>query len=254
MHASEYRVMRQCEDRHWWYVGLHELVTRTLRTHRCGQSGRILDAGCGTGGWLASCRDVFPASIGLEYSPCAFQELESRGLGNLVRGDIRRIPFADRHFDGVTSCDVLCSLVGDDVETGFDELVRVVRPGGVLLLNLPAFRWLYSGHDAHVGNTIRFTRNEVTAGLRRRGMRIEYAGYRMSFLFPIAVTLRLFRRLIRQPENATASDVRMPHPLVNGTLVNILRFENALIRRGWRMPFGLSVFVLAIKPPGISNA
>lgn len=237
--------MRQCEDRHWWYVGLHELASATLRDTRC---GLMLDAGCGTGGWMHKSRGEFPCTVGLEYSAFAFQELESRGLSDLVRGDIRHMPFPDQGFDCVTSFDVLGILGSEGSEPGFDELVRVVRPGGRLLLNLPAFGWLRSEHDARVGNTARFTRGEVIERLRHRGMKIDYAGYRMTFLFPVAATMRLIKRLFRPPENATASDLRMPHPVVNAVLLRVVRLENALIRRGWRMPIGLSVYVLASKP------
>lgn len=244
---SEYRVMRQSEDRHWWYVGLHELATATLLKCRCGRAGPILDAGCGTGGWLNKCQDAFPETIGLEYSVLAFEELRLRGLGNLVRGDISRMPFADDGFHCVASFDVLGILGKEGAESGFDELVRVVRPGGFLLLNLPAFAWLRSDHDLRVGNQTRFTRGEVAESLRDRGMHIEYAGYRMTFLFPVAMVVRLLKKLIRRTENGTESEVRMPPPLLNHLLVNVIRFENRLIRRGWRMPFGLSVFVIAAK-------
>jgi SAM-dependent methyltransferase len=241
--------MRQCEDRHWWYVGLHELATSTLTEQlRVRPDGQVLDAGCGTGGWMAKCRDSAEQTIGLEYSPDAFRELESRGLPHLVRGDLRRMPFHDKVFDFVASFDVLGILHDAEAESAFDELVRLVRPGGRLMLNLPAFQWLRSDHDAFVGNRKRFTTREVSDALRRRGMQVECATYRMTFLFPIAAAVRVLKRSIRTAQAPAASDVRMPPVPINALLTSILRVENALIRRGWRLPFGLSVCVVAAMP------
>ncbi|MFM1800929.1 MAG: hypothetical protein RJA81_281, partial [Planctomycetota bacterium] len=109
MDASEYGVMRKCEDSHWWYVALHEFVMDQLLQSIKGLVNPIvLDAGCGTGGLLERIENQGITACGLEPSPIAFQELNSRPLNALVQGDLLRTPFADSSFDTVSSQDVLC--------------------------------------------------------------------------------------------------------------------------------------------------
>lgn len=249
MHPSEYENMRECEDSHWWYVGLHELTVATIRNCLRGISEpAIADIGCGTGGLLARFQGQYSGTVGIEISQEAFEQIESRNLRNLVRGDVTRIPFPDESFDAVTSNDVLGILKNDRLRTAWNELTRIVRPGGWLMLNLPAYRFLFSAHDLHVGNQTRFTASEVVDQLRRSGMEIESVSYRVVVPFPAIAAIRISKRMLGIGSKYGSSDLKMPMPLANRILTAVMRFENAFLTRGFRFPFGLSVSVLARKP------
>ena len=158
------------------------------------------------------------------------------------------MPFDLYEFDLVASLDVVCALERDDVQPAFQQMWRVLKPGGSLVLNLPAYPWLYSGHDAFVGNRTRFFRSELVHMLKACGFEIKMATYRNSLLCPLAIVARFMKPLFSGPDGAYASDVKMPPRLVNWAFLNVLRLENRIIQSGLRLPFGLSIFVVARKP------
>ena len=100
MHASEFSVMRACEDTHWWYVGLHEITLDFINQLAVpGDNSQFLDAGCGTGGFIEKCSNSHPEIVGMEPSEFAFNELKSRETELLARADLLRSPFPDNSFE-----------------------------------------------------------------------------------------------------------------------------------------------------------
>lgn len=249
MDPAEYRVIRESEDDHWWYAGLHDLVRGLVKDTIPSYPKPItLDAGCGTGGLLAKLQSLDGQFIGLEFSRHAFQQIKSRSLKTLVRGDTRLLPFKANSVDLILSIDVLCVFDQEEIPFVMKEFHRVLKPSGKLILNLPAYPWLISGHDRFVGNKSRFLRSETIHGLKNSGFEIDQATYRNFFLFPIACIFRLLKRLISGRDNPTRSEVQTPGLFINRILASILYFENMLIHRRITFPFGLSIFLVARKP------
>ncbi len=145
----------------------------------------------------------------------------------------------------VLSCDVLCHASMPDKRVPFAELARVLRPGGVLLLNLPAFMWLHSSHDRAYHTDRRFTPGEVRGRLEEAGLEPLRVTCWNSVLFPAAVAVRLLRRLTR-PEGSdlAAGSAAAAGPLFGAAFA----LERALLRRV-PLPLGLSVFAVARRPP-----
>lgn len=234
------------EDRHWWYVGVRREVERWLEglSSSGGERSRILDAGCGTGGLLANLRtDAWKA--GLEASPHGIRLARSRGCAPLVQGTVSTLPFADGSFDVVVSIDVLCHS-GVEERQAVEEAARVLRPGGRLLLQVPAFDWLRGEHDAAVWTKRRYRRSEIAKLLEGAGLTARRCAYRNTLLFPLSALARLAKRG-RKSRAGARSDVRpVPAPL-NTLLSGVLALE-----RGLRLslPFGLSVFCVGEKPSG----
>lgn len=234
------------EDRHWWYVGVRREVERWLEglSSKNGGRPRILDAGCGTGGLLANLQtDAWKA--GLEMSPHGIRLARSRGCAPLVQGTVSMLPFSDGSFDVVVSIDVLCHS-GVEERQAVAEAARVLRPGGRLLLQVPAFDWLRGEHDAAVWTKRRYRRAEIAKLLEGAGLTARRCAYRNTLLFPLAAIARLAKRGRRSGTGAR-SDVRpVPAPL-NSLLSGVLALE-----RGLRLslPFGLSVFCVGEKPSG----
>ena len=238
------------EDRHWWYVGVRREVERWLKTlsPRQGERLAVLDAGCGTGGLLANLRTT-AWRAGVEISAEGLRRARTRGAAALVQGSVAALPFADESFDAVVSIDVLCHS-GVVERQAAHEAARVLRPGGLFLVQVPAFDFLRGEHDAAVWTKRRYHRAEVARLLSSSGLALRRSSYRNSLLFPFAAAARLVRRGRKSRESAR-SDVRpVPRPL-NAALSGVLALERRL---GGRFPFGLSVFCVAAKPVGARDS
>ena len=248
MLEAEYAAMRQAEERHWWYLGLHDQVRRALARCRGVVSGpgRVLDAGCGTGKVLELLADLQP--VGLDLSATALSLARQRGDFPLVRASAVTLPFADAAFDVALSLDVLANVPPGEVPAALAELYRVLAPGGALILNLVAFQALYAEHDRAVGVVRRYRAGEVREMLAGAGFALDILSYSNTILFPAAALVRLARRR-RRPDREPVSDLApLPGP-VNAALAAVRRFENAaIVGKTLAFPFGLSVFALARKP------
>ncbi|MGE5537427.1 MAG: class I SAM-dependent methyltransferase [Gemmatimonas sp.] len=242
MEKAEYELMAAVEDRMWWYRGLHALaVDRYLAGRPSTPRLPALDAGCGTGGLLTRVAAAAPDALlfGVEYVPAAAATARAKSGRGVAVGTVNALPYRDGAFAAIFSMDVLCHR-GVDEDRALAEAHRCLAPGGVLIVNLPAYRWMLSGHDERVHNVRRYTRTEVRAMLTRAGFARVWTSYWNTFLFPLMV---LKRKLARDE----ASDVRpFPAPL-EWLFRSILFAERALLALGVRFPFGGSIFAVAVK-------
>lgn len=248
--------MYRQEERHWWYRGMRRISAALLDRYppdsrQCERPAvaelDILDAGCGSGGmtrFLAGRGRV----TGIDIAPDAVGLAKRRGLTRLVRGSVGRRPFRSSSFDIVTSFDVLNHLdVADDL-AALGELHRVLRPGGVVLLRLPAYDWLRGAHNDAVHTRHRYTRHEVTEKLTASGFRVEHASYANALLLlPIAQVKRHAERHVPwrgqgAPDAHLADLWRPPGPL-NRLLTDLLALEAGAVSR-FALPCGLSVFAV----------
>jgi SAM-dependent methyltransferase len=237
MEPSEYALMDAAEDRMWWYRALHVHLVDAL----AGTRGRVLDAGCGTGGFLAVLRDQRSdlSCVGIEWDSAAAARAGAKSLAAVARGSVNALPFADASFDAAVSADVLCHEAVDPRATLF-ELKRVLRPGGRLIVNLPAYQWMLSAHDRQVHNVRRFTARTTTTLLRQAGFDPIHTSYWNSLLLPLMI---LQRRLLTRGDSV--SDVAPFPPWLDVTLHAMTIFERKL---PVALPFGGSVLAIADKP------
>lgn len=248
MEKEQYAVMFRREECHWWYAGMRRAALALLRSALDGRADlRVLDAGCGTGGTTVRLEE-FGRVVGVDLAWEALRPAATRGLdGRLVRGTIERLPFANASFDAATSFEVIYHLgVGDDRQA-FAELRRVLRPGGILLLRLPAHDWLRGEHDRLVHTRHRYDRAEVQSKLAEAGFRVERLSWANSALFVPAAAKRLLERFQAPAENGEAAepDLWQPPEPLNGVLQQVVAVEALALPRGVPLPFGLSVIALA---------
>lgn len=247
MKQDEYAIMCKVEDGHWWYVGHHHAFISLIERY-CPDAarGRVLDAGCGTGGFMRRMQErCRPRELtGVDFSQEALKFCAERGLGETECCSIESLPFPDAAFDLVVSFNVICHYgVSDDAQT-VGELARVLVPGGWLLLNLPAFDILRGSHDAAVGGVRRYRAPGTREMLERAGLDPVYLTYYDATLFPLAVAYRLLSRR-RAGDEGVKSDLWAPTYL-NRPLRGLLRLEEmAALRRP--LPFGTSLIALARK-------
>jgi SAM-dependent methyltransferase len=248
--AAEYRALNELEDRYWWHAGLRDLTLSMARQYlRAGPAPAILDLGCGTGGNLAALRRELPQSRlhGADLSPLAVSFAQERGEGVLCRASANALPYPDAAFDAVFALDVFYAAEVDEGRA-FRECRRVLKEGGILFVNLPAFEWLRGSHDAAVHTRQRYTAHELKGKLASAGYVVLRVTYWNTLLFPLVLA---WRRALRRvlPDGTPRSDL-VPLPgAVNGVLKLVLRLERAAFA-GIDLPFGSSVFAVARKAAG----
>ena len=246
MEPSEYRTIFSVEDRHWWYAGMRRITVALLAETYGGRTDLdILEAGSGTGAamrYLAR----FGRVTGIDFSPLALDFCRERELTRLGRASVTALPFVDGSFDLVTSFDVLYHRAVGDYHDALREFNRVLRPGGRVLLRLPAYDRLRGHHDTVIHTARRFSRNGLVASLRATGFAVERATYANALLFPPAVAKRLLEPLLPRGDPGH-SDVAPNPPWLDESLAAVLGLEARWLRRR-DLPFGLTVVALARKP------
>ncbi len=232
MDAEEIAKSAALEHRHWWYAARRALVRRTAGAW---PAGRAVDVGCGMGGNTAVLRDLGWQAVGVEYTDTGARIAAGRGIP-VLRGDGRRLPVADASVDLVMSTDAWEHI--DDDTAVARESARVLRPGGRLLVAVPAGKDLWSGHDLALGHVRRYERDELAA-------LITGAGLVLDDLWSWNVLLRPVVRARRRHRHTAQSEMEDVAPVLNAALRATLALERALPVRRLR---GVSLVAVAHRP------
>jgi SAM-dependent methyltransferase len=231
----------------WWFAALHaNLLTLYLRgLSRRARDATVLDAGCGTGGLLAQLvrrvphRDI----VGLDADRSACVRAVRKSGCPVCAGSVNALPFPEAAFSAILSADVLCHRGVDD-EQALRQFYHCLSGGGILILNLPAYRWMTSRHDAAVHNIRRYTKGRVVHLLHTAGFQPVFAGYWNTLLFPLMVATR---KLLP----GTGSDVAPQPGIIEAICRAATSIERGLLRIGVPLPFGGSILAVGAK---IENA
>lgn len=232
--------MYELEDRYWWFVARRNLALGLL-DKRHTPSTRIADLGCGTGAVLSQLlkRDW---TVGLDMSASALAYCRRRGIETLVQSDGTALPLGSDHFGAIVALDVF-EHIEDDVKA-FKEAYRILAPGNILIMSVPAFKYLWGPHDVALMHFRRYRRKELAEKLQSVGFQLDRLSYSVFLLFPIVVLIRFFEKRRRGP--AKASLAPLPNWL-NRMLIGVQRFEGWLISK-MNLPWGSSLIAVARKP------
>jgi SAM-dependent methyltransferase len=232
------------EDRHWWFVGRCRIVTGLLDAAlepRRRDGRRVLDVGCGTGTMLSHLERYGEVS-GVEADEQAVEFCRGRGITAVQQADPPPLPFEDGRFDLVTALDVLEHVEED--ERLLAEMRRVLRPGGVALVTVPAFRALWGSQDVISHHRRRYRAPELRDRVLAAGLEPTRTTYFNTLLFPPIAAVRLLRRLRRIPAPSRSDFELTREGRLNDLLAAVLGFEERLIA-AVDLPFGISIACLA---------
>jgi SAM-dependent methyltransferase len=230
----------RAEESHWWYRGRRRIVMDAVAQLPRDDRPRILDAGCGSGrNMLELAR--FGSVTGTDVSERALELARQRGVGGAELARLEQLPFADESFDVITCLDVI-EHIPDDVGA-LRELRRVVAPSGRLLVTVPAYPWLWGRHDDANHHQRRYTQTTLVAAGEGAGWVVERLTHFNALLLPAAAGYRLLERFMPERGDAPSELDRTP-AWANRLLESFLGAEAQLLRRGVRIPFGLSLLAI----------
>ena len=262
MNPEEYERMHALETDYWWFVGRRALIARLLAATRpfiSSKAPQLVDIGCGTGANLPMLREAVGtegAVFGLDFSPLALQWSRSEGgiEGGqiyLSQGDALSLPLRDHCADIVTMLDVLEHLSDDS--KALSEVHRILKPGGALILSVPAYQHLWSAHDEALHHFRRYEKAGLNRVLRDAGFRVWRLSFAMSAMPPVAWFWRRFvlpfaQRRPRDAARHSQGAVLPPvPPAINRMLVRYVGAEGKIIPHR-PLRFGTSLVTVAFAP------
>lgn len=243
------------EDRHAWFAGRTRAIQKYLDAEvgaaQPGSNRLVLDLGAGAGN-MAHHLAHYGQVIGLEYNPRPIPVAQLRGL-EVLRGSGTEIPFAEDTFDLVALLDTV-EHIPDELAV-LAECQRVLKPGGKLIVTVPAFMWLWSYNDEINDHQRRYTTDDLAEKLRLSGLRVKRLSYNNFFLFPPIAALRALRPYkpnLESPHLTQDEDVYQvemePIPEPVNSLLHGIYWAEAEMLEHVNLPFGVSVICVAEKP------
>ena len=246
-----YRQLHEIERTHWWFAGRRMLLSSALSWLDV-PARSILDVGCGVGTNLDLLLDHYPEAwllgVDLERDPLILGRAD-RAV-SVCQGDICTLPFRTGTFDLITALDTV-EHVPDDGEA-LRELARVCRPGGMVLVTVPAFPLLWGNIDEAGLHYRRYQRRTLLDRMEAAGFSVRLERFFNYLLFPPIAVVRLLARILPRRRAEDATRVRTDFDLVkSGPLNSLLReiFSLEASIPAWSPPFGVSLLCAAVREP-----
>jgi ubiquinone/menaquinone biosynthesis C-methylase UbiE len=235
----------RAEATHFWFRGFRRYLSPVIEEFASGRTNlRLLDCGCGTGHNLRLL-SPYGRAVGFDLTRRGSAAAHASGWP-VVTADITSIPFGSNVFDIVTSFDVLQCVSADDA--ALREMVRVVRPGGIVVATLAAHEFLRGDHAEVWKEVRRYTRSSARRVFEQAGLRVERISYMFASTLPIMLVVRMGQRLMRPYRELRAdTDIAVPSAPVNAVLSAMVMGEAALAQH-LAMPVGSSLVVVGRKP------
>ena len=229
MPEVEYRLMAQVESSLWWYKVLHQHVCRALSDLSIPLDAYILDLGCGTGGLLQALKKAhYSNAIGQDINETALTICREQGL-NVSYGDIGALSSTSSGLaDVIVSNDVIIAFAPAFHHTIIKEMSRILKSGGILIMNLPARQVFRGSHDVAVGIVERISSQEFRKLLELNGFSVRSSFAWPFLLAPMILLTRSFQRLLLkiEPSRLVNSDVKPIPRFLNSVFEFITKLEN----------------------------
>ncbi len=240
MDAAMYAEMAELEKNHWWFVGRRAVVFDVLK--RVGKKGKLLDIGLGTG-YNAKLFQTLGFEVdGLDpaLEAIAFAKTIAPGV-SVIQAPFPSTQVTENTYDVVAMLDVLEHLE-DDV-AALKDVQRVLTSGGVALLTVPAFQFLWTKHDVRAHHFRRYTRSHLKRVIHEAGLDVEFVSYYNFFLFPPIAFVRSLAKILKKEEG---NDFDKTPAILNSLLAALFGCERYLLRL-LTLPFGVSLIAVVRK-------
>ncbi|KKQ49374.1 MAG: Generic methyltransferase [candidate division TM6 bacterium GW2011_GWF2_38_10] len=225
---------------HFWIRGKKDLIHHLIRSINQPATSKILNIGAGTGDDLEAITP-FGAVHVIDINQDALNLIPAKRVAEKKYDDACAMSYPDNCFDIALAFDVLEHIPHD--HKAMSEVLRVIKPGGFFIYTVPAHQWLFGPHDQHLQHVRRYNKKAIK-NLLHPWKKIT-TGYWLCSLFPLALVTRLLQKIIHKP---TKSDT--PHKIVNWLMYQSITFENFLIKKGLKLPIGLTLYGIYQKPQG----
>jgi SAM-dependent methyltransferase len=239
MEEAEYQRMVEAEQRSWWFRGRRRILDAVIGRLGLPHPATILDVGCGTGGNLPMLAR-HGAATGVEFFEGAAQLAREQSGCEVHCGPAEAIPIAEGAYDLVTMFDVLEHLEVEAPALG--EVARLLAPGGRFVFTVPAFMFLWSGHDVALHHHRRYRRGQLKRVLEAAGFHVDWLSYYNVGLFPAVAAVRMLRKLRGGGEEK--ADVAAGDGPLATLLETAFAFERHLVGR-IPAPVGVSLIGVA---------
>jgi len=250
MEAAAYRQFRDLEESHWWFRGRRTVYLGLLRHHlRGNRPRRVLDLGCGVGGFLAGLSEIGERVHATDVDRASLGICRERGYPLGVVSDGYALPFADGSFELVCLFDALEHI--PDEARALSEVARVLAPGGHVVITVPAYQFLYANNDRVARHCRRYTRGSLRRALTGAGFTLERNTHTNVFLFPLILPAVLLLKawesvFYRQPD-PERTNLTVPLPgVLQSLLWSVFAAELPFSRR-FDWPAGHSILAIAKK-------
>lgn len=244
MEKNFYATYFEVEKAHWLMRGRRAIVLDMLSRHLKRPGARVLDFGCGSGISVSSLSGAGFDTHGVDFSEEAINFGTTQGIKNLQSIVDEQLPFPDASFDAVTCMDVLEHL--KDEQPALSEMRRVLKPGGLLIIMVPAYEFLWGQQDEIAHHYRRYTLGRLIEVVRHDSlMPLVKRSYFNTFLFPVVAVVRCGSWILGLTPKRE-SDFDLNNRVINAILGAIFAFERVFLRK-LNLPFGVSVLLITRK-------
>ncbi len=238
MELDAYRTMADTEDRHWWFCGRRAIAEAVIRSLEMPANAAILEIGAGTGGNIAML-ERFGRVTAVEMNETARAIAREKTGRTFLDGALPDdVPVQAESFDLICLFDVLEHVAED--EASLKALRRMLKPGGQVVLTVPAHQWMWSAHDVGLHHMRRYSRETLRRRILDAGFALDRLSYTNAALFPVAALARLADRM-RGPGRPSGHSIP-PAPL-NAAMRAVFAAERHVVPTAG-LPFGVSLLAV----------
>lgn len=243
MEPTEYVKMAEAENGHWWFVARRSIIADTIASLKLSDDADILEIGAGTGGNL-TLLSAYGHTTAVEMNDYA-RDHATKSSGVFVQAGYlpSGLPAMVKRFDLICMFDVLEHI--EDEAASLKRVTALLKPGGKLLITVPAYMWMWSNHDTSLHHFRRYTRKSLAQSLAAAGLRPDRLTYFNTLLLPLAAASRLVGKGLGHEVSPGAA---YRAGWINTTLRYIFQSEKWLLRQS-NLPAGLSLMALASRAP-----